>query len=204
MINNLIKKFNNNIPYISGWKKMKRSAVAILLLEIGNKLNVVFEIRAKSMKTQPGDISFTGGGIEKAEKAEDAVIREIKEEIGLDKEDFDIICPLDLLITHYNQIIHPYLGYIKNPEKIQLNLDEVEELLIIPLEELLKIKPIRVKNKLEVNRDNFPYHLINGGVNYNFYQGELETLFYVYKDKVIWGMTAKILEDFINIYKKCE
>jgi len=204
MIKDIINKLKNNNPYISGWKKMKRSTVAVMLLEIENKLNIVFEVRAKSMKTQPGDISFVGGGIDEGEEVEEALLREIKEEIGLDKEDYEIICPLDILVTHYNQIIHPYLGYIKEAEKIKINRDEVEELLIIPIEELLKTEPIKVINKLEVNRDNFPYHLINGGANYKFYQGEVETLFYLYKDKVIWGMTARMLEDFINIYKKLE
>ena len=60
MLNNIINKFKNKEPYISGWEKMKRSSVAILLVEIDKKLNIVFEVRAKSMKTQPGDIAFTG------------------------------------------------------------------------------------------------------------------------------------------------
>jgi len=201
MINNIINKFKNKEPYISGWEKMKRSSVAILLVEIDKKLNIVFEVRAKSMKTQPGDIAFTGGRIDKGEEPEEAVIREIKEEIGLDKGDFEIICPLDILVTNYNQIIHPYLAYVKNPDKFKLNPDEVDELLIIPIEELLKIEPLKIKNTVEVNREGFPYHLIHGGANYKFYKGEVETLFYTYKDRVIWGMTAKMLVDFLNKIK---
>ena len=65
MINDVIKKFYNNIPYINGWQKMKRASVAILLVEVEGKLNIVFEVRAKHMRSQPGDISFPGGKIMK-------------------------------------------------------------------------------------------------------------------------------------------
>ena len=44
MINDVIKKFYNNIPYINGWQKMKRASVAILIGEVDGKLNIVFEV----------------------------------------------------------------------------------------------------------------------------------------------------------------
>ena len=128
MINDVIKKFYNNIPYINGWQKMKRASVAILLVEVEGKLNIVFEVRAKHMRSQPGDISFPGGKIDLKENEKEAITREVCEELGLSNEDFEIIAPLNLLVTHYSLLIHPFVGYIKNFDNININKDEVDHI----------------------------------------------------------------------------
>ena len=67
---------------------------------------------------------------------------------------------------------------------------------------LLKIEPLKVISKLNVDRnENFPFHLINGGENYKFKEGIYKSLFYNYGEYNIWGMTALILEDFLKVIK---
>lgn len=203
MINDIIKKFHNNKPYINGWQEMKRASVAILLVDVDNKLNIVFEVRAKHMRSQPGDISFPGGKIDLNEDEEDAAIREICEELGLSKEDFEIIAPLNLLITHYGLLIHPFVGYIKNLNNIKINKDEVDHIFLVPLEYLINNEPRVEESKIVVNRcKNFPYDLINGGKNYKFKEGIYRSLFYQYNNYVIWGITALMLEDFLKNFNK--
>ncbi|MCR1952654.1 MULTISPECIES: CoA pyrophosphatase [unclassified Clostridium] len=203
MLNDVIKKFHNNIPYINGWEKMKRASVAILFVEIEDKLNIVFEVRAKHMRSQPGDISLPGGKIDLKENEKEAVIREVCEELGLSNEDFEIIAPLNILVTHYSLLIHPFVGYIKNFDHVNINKDEVDHIFLVPLDYLLNNEP-RIKNsKIIVNRcDDFPYDLINGGKNYKFKEGIYRSLFYEYQNYVIWGITALILEDFLNDFNK--
>lgn len=203
MIDDIIKKFHNNKPYINGWQEMKRASVAILLVDVDNKLNIVFEVRAKHMRSQPGDISFPGGKIDLNEDEEDAAIREICEELGLSKEDFEIIAPLNLLITHYGLLIHPFVGYIKNLNNIKVNKDEVDHIFLVPLEYLINNEPRVEESKIVVNRcKNFPYDLINGGKNYKFKEGIYRSLFYQYNNYVIWGITALMLEDFLKNFNK--
>lgn len=79
MIEEIMNKYSNYTPYINGWSNMKRAAVAILLTEIDNDVKIVFQVRAFHMKSQPGDISFPGGRIDKGETSKEAVIREICE-----------------------------------------------------------------------------------------------------------------------------
>ncbi len=202
MINKIIKDFKEYRPYINGWKEMKRASVVILLAEINNKLNIVFEVRAKHMRSQPGDIAFPGGKIDDNENEKEAAIREVCEELGLNKEDFEIISPLNLLITHYDLLIHPFLGYIKNFENIEINKDEVDHIFLVPLEYLINTEPREEINKILVDRtSDFPFHLINGGERYKFKEGKYKSLFYVYNDYVIWGITARILEDFLYCLK---
>lgn len=199
VIDNIIESFKENKAYINGWRDMRRASVAILIVEIDSRINIVFEVRAKHMRSQPGDISFPGGKIDFNESQKEAVSREICEELGLQSEDFEIICPLDILVTHYNLLIHPFLGYIKNFDNIKINKDEVDHIFTVPLEYLLNIQPHIENNKVLVNRtEGFPFHLINGGENYKFKEGIYKSLFYTYKDYVIWGITALILEDFLN------
>lgn len=46
---------------ISGHKTMKKYSLLIPLININNELNIIFEVRAKTLKTQPGDVCFPGG-----------------------------------------------------------------------------------------------------------------------------------------------
>ncbi|EIJ0742201.1 coenzyme A pyrophosphatase, partial [Clostridioides difficile] len=46
--------------------------------------------------------------------------------------------------------------------------------------------------------ENLPYGSIPNQKDYKFESGSYPILFYKYKDYVIWGMTAKILENFLN------
>jgi len=202
MIEKVIKKYSKYTPYINGWNTMKKAAVAILMVDIDNETNIIFEVRALHMRSQPGDISFPGGKIEDDESAENAVKREVCEELGLNINDFEIVTPLNLLVTHYGLIVHPFLGYVKNYNNIKINTDEVDHIFLTSLDKLLKIEPLKVISKLNVDRnENFPFHLINGGENYKFKEGIYKSLFYNYGEYNIWGMTALILEDFLKVIK---
>jgi hypothetical protein len=57
-----------------------------------------------------------------------------------------------------------------------------------------------VTTKLDVPED-FPYHKIQNGRVYNWRTGRYPIIFYEYKKYVIWGMTARIINNFINILK---
>ena len=202
MIDEVIKKYNKYIPYINGWDTMKRAAVAILMVDIDNETNIIFEVRALHMRSQPGDISLPGGKIEGNESALETVTREVCEELGLSTNDFEIVKPLNLLVTHYGLIIHPFLGYVKNFDNIKINKDEVDHIFLTSLDKLLEIEPLQVLSKINVDRnEEFPYDLINGGENYKFKEGIYKSLFYKYNEYNIWGMTALILEDFLKFIK---
>ena len=49
-------------------------------------------------------------------------------------------------------------------------------------------------------REKLNESIINGE-DYKFREGSYRVLFYKYKDYVIWGMTARILENFLNKIK---
>ena len=202
MIEDLKNKFENYKPYINGYKNMKRASVLIPIVKKDNTHYILFEVRSKNLKTQPSEISFPGGKIEINESPLDAVIRETCEEIGTTKENIDIISPLDLLITPGNMIIHPFVGYLNDYDNLNINKDEVDHIFLVPIPYLLEYNPSLYNNEVKIiPNDDFPYDIIPSKNNYKFATSNYRVLFYEYKDYVIWGITAKILENFLEFLK---
>ena len=198
----VLDRLTNHKPYINGANSMRRSAVFIPLVRKDGEIHILFEVRASSLKHRPSEISFPGGGIEEGETPMEAAIRETQEEIGSYPEDIKIISELDLLVTPVKYIIHPFAGYLDNIDHISLNKDEVDHVFMVPLSYLLENQPKKYFNTVQVVPDqDLPFDLIPGNKNYKFENGKSQILFYKYKDYVIWGITAKILYNFLEFFE---
>lgn len=176
------------------------AAVLLPLVNTPDGISVLFEVRAAKLGWQPGDVCFPGG---RAECSDDSfaatALRETCEELGLDAEDVQLIGGLNYLVTHMGPIIHPYVGCIKDINKINFNKDEVDEIFTVPLTFLID-NPPRVAHMELANKagDDFPFDLLprqprewRKRKGYNVY-------FYEYGGHVIWGLTARILHGFLN------
>lgn len=200
MLKSIRNKFKNYKPYINGFENMKRASILVPIVKIEDSYYILFEVRSKNLRTQPSEISFPGGKIENGETPMDAAIRETCEELGTSEDNIEIISQLDLLITHMNLIIHPYVGILNNINHLDINKDEVDHTFLVPITHLIENKPTYYKNKLEVIPDDkFPYDIIPNKENYKFQESSYPVLFYEYKDYVIWGLTARILENFLKV-----
>lgn len=198
----VLDRLTNHKPYINGSEYMRRASVFIPMVRKDGEIHILFEVRASSLKHRPSEISFPGGGIEYGETPMEAAIRETQEEIGSYPEDIKIISELDLLITPVKYIIHPFVGYLDNINHLKLNKDEVDHVFMVPLSYLLKNHPKKYFNTVQVIPDqNLPFDLIPGEKNYKFENGKSQVLFYKYKDYVIWGITAKILYNFLEFFE---
>jgi len=205
VFNKEIESLRGRIPNILEHERASKSAVLLPLVEFDGNTCILFEKRSLSLKHQPGEICFPGGGIEESDQGKAvAAIRETCEELGLATEDIDLIAPLDILVTPFNTIIYPYAGYIKDYSKIKPNRDEVEEVFCVPLSFLLKNRPIFKKMSLRMDApEDYPFELIPHGKDYPFRQATYPQHFFIWKEYVIWGMTARILNHFLNLLNKC-
>ncbi len=191
--------FIDRSPEIIG--SFKKSSVFILIKNIGGTDSIVFEVRSGNLRNQPGDVCLPGGKVESNEEPLQTAIREVHEELGLKRDDIDYIGPMNYLVSPYNSIIYPYVGRVKSG-KIICNPQEVEEIFTVPLSYFMKEKPILYELPIGPTlKEDFPYHLIRGGRNYKFSRGILPEYFYQYDGHVIWGFTALIIKDFIDLLK---
>lgn len=199
MIDDLKSMFKGYKPYINGADEMKRASVLIPIVKKDDEHYILFELRSGNLNHQPGEISFPGGKIEPDETPYDAAIRETCEELGTTKNNIEIISEMDLLITSFNYIIHPFLGYLKDIDNFNINKDEVDHTFLVPVKFLLENPPKEYTNEVEIiPSDNMPYIDLPNQKDYKFQKGKSSILFYKYNKYIIWGMTAKILQNFLK------
>lgn len=200
----VIANLKNRQPSILGHEKYREYAVLLPLIEVENETHILFEVRSMNMRSQPGDICFPGGKVDKEDlDQQHCAIRETSEELGIKEAEMDDVIPLDYIVSDFGRIIYPFIGRITRPERITPNPDEVEETFTVPLSYFLKTQPEKhIVNFKVIPEENFPFELIHGGENYDWRTHQMDELFYQYDGKVIWGLTAKILTHFINLINK--
>ncbi|RSL31608.1 CoA pyrophosphatase [Salibacterium salarium] len=195
-----MKQFENRKQGIINEHSMRRYAIFLPLIEIENDIHLLFEVRAKHMKRQPGEVCFPGGMVDITDESPaDAAVRELSEEIGIHEEEASLIGSLDKIISPFNQIIFPYVGYIDKTATYSPNEAEVAEIFTVPLSFFLTNQPVQHDIHLKVEAaESFPYESIPNGKSYKWNAATLPEYFYFYGDYVIWGLTAKITKHFIE------
>ncbi|SES64241.1 NUDIX domain-containing protein [Natronincola peptidivorans] len=179
-----------------------KSSVLVPIIEVKNEPHILFQVRSYDMKTQPGEICFPGGKVEKNETLQQSAIRETVEELNVSQDHIEVIGKLDPIVTTFNMIIYPFCGVLHNLDlqTIHFNEKEVDSLFTVPIKDLLSQKPLVHKLKIDTIPDeSFPFHLIQNGDSYRWRVNDYYVYFYIYKDYVIWGITAKILKNFLDI-----
>lgn len=190
-------------PEIIDCDNFFKSAVMLPIANIDGKECILFEVRADTIKRQPSEICFPGGGMEDTDKGSmDTAERETSEELGLTRRQMDIIAPLDIVITPFNFMIFPYIGKISDYKSINPSAQEVKEVFSVPIDFFKQNKPkvYHVSIKMDPP-DDFPYNLIPGGYQYKWHTSEYPEYFYIYNEYVIWGLTARILINFLRLTK---
>ncbi len=185
-------------------EKIGRFAVLIPLIERNGQWEVIYEVRAIDMNTQPGEVSFPGGGLEKGESFKEAAIRETVEELNIEEENIKIIGELDYLISYADLEIHCFLATISgiDVDKVKPNPSEVDHLFTVPINFLLDNEPKAYSLEMETKyNEEFPYNLIPNGKNYNFRKSKRTIYFYEYKDYIIWGYTATMTYNLTKLLK---
>lgn len=199
MIEKILNLKNRN-PDISDSENYMKSSVLIPIIISNDSLSLLFEIRSENLKKQPNEICFPGGKIEEGEDGLTAAIRETTEELSLAAEKIDIIGVSNTLVTPFNSIIYTNIGILRDYRGTFNN--EVREIFTVPLTFLMTHKPLC--HYINVNmhpKEDFPFHLIQNGKDYSWGKGKYPVYFYIYENKIIWGITARIIYDFISLIK---
>jgi coenzyme A diphosphatase NUDT7 len=201
-LKNIFNKLAGRRPRIQNEYEYQVFAVLLPLIQKQDQLYILFEVRAGNLRRQPGEICFPGGRVELWEMARPhtAAVRETVEELGIRQEQVVLIGPLDYLVNPHGTLIYPYLGVIEDYQDVTPNPAEVEEIFLAPLEYFMLNPPS--KSSLEVvtrYAPDFPFHKVPESYQKEgARQGSFTVYFYEY-GRFIWGMTARILYNLVNI-----
>jgi 8-oxo-dGTP pyrophosphatase MutT (NUDIX family) len=158
-----------------------RDAAVLIPIVAMPEPTLIFTVRTDTLPSHKGQISFPGGSVDDTDaSAEQAALREAEEEIGLDPERVRILGELDTTPTFVSgYVISPFVGWLEEEPDIDPNPAEVAEVLHVPIAEL--IDEIRREPGFEFGGRTFP------------------TEAWVWKDHVIWGVTARIVRHFLDL-----
>ncbi len=182
-------------------------SVLVPLVEKDDELHVLFEVRADSLKRQPGEICFPGGQMEEGENALTCAVRETCEELNIKEEQIRVIGELDYLQTYSNFTLFSMLGVIDYAvvEQATVSADEVKEIFLVPVSFFLENEPELYQFSVipDVGED-FPYEKINMKNGYNWRKGKTTVPIYRFNDYVIWGMTARLVYHMLCQMRDCK
>lgn len=160
----------------------KRSAVCIVILkdeDLGYYIPLIK--RTSDGGVHSGQISLPGGKQEEGDKTFfDTATRECFEEIGIKPEiSLGELSPLYIPVSKF--MVQPVVCYYENEPRYQLQVNEVEALIKLPLKQLSLFEKKINNEELNYIKKNAPYYEIEG-----------------FK---VWGATAMILAELKEILK---
>ena len=163
------------------------AAVLVPLYSHDGDYGVIFTKRSDHMSHHRGQIAFPGGGHEPHDRSlQHTALRESSEEIGLQPDHVRVLGQLDDLLTNNsNYLVRPYVGTIPYPYDFTLDLRETSYIIEVPLSFL---------------RDNNPSSQVT-----REHEGRMvESFFFDYREHVIWGATAKIIKQFLDLLDQAD
>jgi 8-oxo-dGTP pyrophosphatase MutT (NUDIX family) len=180
-IDQIRKKISSKQRRVIEHPPFSHAAVLVPLFQKGKDCHLLFTKRSEEVKYHKGEISFPGGVVDEEDlELINTALREAYEEIGLKERDVQIIGVLDDIVTITEFIVTPILGLFPYPYPFKVSEVEIAELIEVPLASLLE-------------EDCFSEREIFRG-------GQKEIVYaYQYGKHIIWGATARILKQFLDL-----
>ena len=178
------------------------AVIVPLVNDAAGRPALLFEVRAISLKRQPGEICFPGGRIETSdENPAAAAVRETSEELGIGQRCISVLGQLKPVVSPIGVLIYPFVAQVSLEHSMRLSQTEVDHVFTVPLAFLLASTP-RVGHVETGSRPlpDFPLDLVPAGSYPADFRprSTYPVYFYQYRDYVIWGITARILRSFLQ------
>jgi len=156
------------------------AAVLVAVTDDPENPEIVLTLRADHLNSHSGEVSFPGG---KWEQGDESLIvtalRESSEEVALPPEKVEIINVRPVVYSLWGIKVTPYIGIIPRGLTLVANPDELDSVFHVPVEYFLQDR--RTSTDVYFNQ-----------------QKESWSPVYHYEGYKIWGLTARILVEFLN------
>ena len=157
------------------------AAVLLALYESDGDLCVVLQKRSQQVEHHKGEISFPGGMVDPGDKTYlDTALREAHEEMGIRHRDVRVLGRLDDMPTISHFMISTYVGAIPSPYVFTPSSIEVAEVLMPSIAHLRSAGSVREEARL-------------------YGEDVVAMPCYAFDGHVIFGATARILGQFIDL-----
>lgn len=151
--------------------------VPLIMTETG--WHILYTKRTETLMHHRGQISFPGGMAEEDDRnAMATALRETEEELGVDSSTIQLLGRMQNFVTIHKMVIHPFVGILAWPQKVNFSKDEVSKVFSIPVQWLM-------------NPENYVEREYNGHPDVVFYDP--------YDGEILWGITARITKDFLDM-----
>jgi len=129
-------------------KTLKRAAVVIAIADtsaINGSPCFLLTLRASKLRAHAGQFALPGGKLDDGENAEQAALRELHEELGVNVSHNNILGVLDDYPTRSGFSITPVVVWLGHLDEISPNPNEVAKVFHIPLEDLSREDLVNLK-----------------------------------------------------------
>jgi 8-oxo-dGTP pyrophosphatase MutT (NUDIX family) len=158
------------------------AAVIALLYRAGREWRLPLTVRPVHLVDHAGQICLPGGAMHAGETTEEAALRELHEELGIEPLAVQLLgklSPINLFVSNFH--VTPVVAYADAPPVFSPAEAEVAELIELPLNKLL--------NTRHQGRDVIPGRIL-----------PLSAPYYVHGRHRIWGATAMMLSELAAIW----
>ena len=168
-------------PGMTPQVRSRPAAVLIPIVERDEGLTMLLTKRSEDLPVHPGQVSFPGGRAESYDDGPvDTALRETEEEVGIHRRHIDIVGQLDLYSTRTGFAITPVVGLLTPPFDTKADPMEVQEIFEVPLAFFL-------------DRGNHERHSRE-------WNNQIRSFYAMpYGDYYIWGATAGMLVNFVDV-----
>lgn len=160
---------------------LRPAAVLVPLFERNGDDHLLFTERTAHLDHHAGEISFPGGGLDAGDAdLTSTALRETEEELGIPMHRVDVLGRLDDFHSVHGYHVSPYIGVIPSPDN-------------------LRHDPFEIAGTFEAPLDHFRDPAIHRTEDWSHHGRTYRLDFYRFEEHVIWGLTAAILRQFIEV-----